>query len=139
MPDSSQDYELSSLKFYRENHDKQLYYNWSGKFWWINESGAEPQLLFHIIGMNATKVLLKTDPDAGEIGYRLNRELGLYCDPESEEVLTHWKNPHGETVSVVHIASRMLQGGLKEKSLQFPRDKTIFPRSPNSPSSIPIR
>ena len=137
MTDCAQDYQFSSLNFYRENHGQQLYYNWSGKIWWVPEPGADSTLLFHIIGMNATKVLLKTDPDEGEIGYRLNRELGLYCHPETDEILTHWTNPHGEKVSVVHIANRMVQGGLKEKIITIPKGKEYIAKVTEFPLVYP--
>ncbi len=122
MQDYSEDYEYSSLEFYRTNHGKQLYYNWSGDIWWTKEPGQPKEKLFSIIGMNATKVLLKSDPEAGEVGYRLNREIGLFCDPVTQDVLHYWQpDPSKPEVPVVHIANRMVQGSLKEQKNVIPK------------------
>ena len=80
MKDYSEDYEYSNLDFYRKNHGKQLYYNWAGDIWWIEEPDKPKEKLFSIIGMNATKVLLKSDPEQGEIGYRLNRDRAIQLE-----------------------------------------------------------
>jgi hypothetical protein len=66
MKDYSADYELSTLVFYRENHGKQLYYSWEGDIWWMETPDKPKEKLFSIIGMNATKILLKSDRDRGE-------------------------------------------------------------------------
>ena len=33
------EYEFDNLNFYRENHGKQLYYNWGGEVYWIESPG----------------------------------------------------------------------------------------------------
>lgn len=137
MVDLSEDYGYSSLDFYRSNHGKQLYYNWSGEIDWIAEPGQAPQKLFSIMGMNATKVLCKQDPDDGEVGYRLNRELGLYCDPDTQEVLSDWVSPMGERVSVVHIANRMVQGALKERMIVVPKGEAYLAKKTEFPLVYP--
>ncbi|MEM9136233.1 MAG: DUF1838 family protein [Cyanobacteria bacterium P01_F01_bin.42] len=131
------DYTYSSLDYYRKNHGKQLYYNWSGDIWWTLDPDQGEQKLFSIIGMNATKVFLKMDPDRGEMGHRLNRELALYCDPDTHEVLSHWQNPAGETVSVVHIANRMVQGSLLEKFITVPRGQDYIAKETKFPLEYP--
>ena len=137
MLDLSHDYTYSSLDFYRQNHGKQLYYNWSGEITWSLEPGQTPQKLCSIMGMNATKVLLKHDPDHGEMGYRLNRELGLYCDSETLEVLNHWISPAGEKVTVVHIANRMVQGALQEKMIVVPQGQPYLAKTTEFPLVYP--
>ena len=131
------DYSYSSLNFYRDYHGRQLYYSWSGEIWITLDPNSSEQKLFSIIGMNATKVLLKHDPEEGEIGYRLNRELGLYCHPETDEVLSSWQNPAGEDVSVVHIANRMVQGGLKEKTIVVPNGQDFIAKETCFPLEYP--
>jgi Protein of unknown function (DUF1838) len=122
IEDYSTDYELSTLAFYRENHGKQLYYSWEGDIWWTEVPGQAQKKLFSIIGMNATKVLLKSDSEHGEVGYRLNREIGLFCDPETHEILHNWQlKEDSQAVSVVHIANRMVQGSLREKKIVIPQ------------------
>jgi len=113
--------EYSSLDFYRKHHGKQLYYNWQGEIYWVEEPGHPKKKLFSIIGMNATKVFLKSNTEYGEAGYRLNREIGLYCDPVTEEILHYWQAGEGSpSVPVVHIANRMVQGAVRERKITIP-------------------
>ncbi|MEO0986140.1 MAG: DUF1838 family protein [Cyanobacteria bacterium J06639_14] len=124
----SQDYgeELvfSNLDFYRRNHGQQLYYSWSGEVSWTRQPGAEATKLFSIVGMNATKVFLKDHPEHGEVGYRINRELALYCDPESQEILYTWRSQSdAKPVSVIPIANRIVQGQVSPKLLKVPAGK----------------
>ncbi len=77
MSDYLDNYEFNNLDFYRKNHGLQLYYNWSGEIWWQETQHKPKEKLFSIIGMNATKVFIKPDAESGEVGYRINRELGL--------------------------------------------------------------
>ncbi|MBW4630630.1 MAG: DUF1838 domain-containing protein [Iphinoe sp. HA4291-MV1] len=116
MNDYLDDYELNNLDFYRKNHGLQLYYNWSGEVLWQEKPDKPKDKLFSIIGMNATKVFIKTDPNYGEVGYRINRELGLFCDPVTQEILQFWKSPNAtQVVPVVHIANRIVQGSVKPR------------------------
>ena len=132
-----QDYTYSSLDFYRENHGKQLYYKWFGNIWWQPIPTQVERKLFTIVGMNATKVLLKTDSQQGEVGYRLNRELGLYCHPDTQDVLSQWQNPFGNMVSVVHIANRMVQGSLREKTIVVPAGQDYVAKVTTFPLEYP--
>lgn len=123
MNNYSDEYELSTLNFYRENHGKQLYYYWQGEIWWTEQPDKPTEKLFSIIGMNATKVLLKPDPEYGEVGYRLNREIGLFCDPVTKEILHYWKpTEDSQKVPVVHITNRMVQGSLRERKIVIPKN-----------------
>ncbi|MBP5973824.1 DUF1838 family protein [Brasilonema sp. CT11] len=122
MSDYLDDYELNNLDFYRKNHGLQLYYNWSGEILWQEKPDLPREKLFSIIGMNATKVFIKPSPEYGEVGYRINRELGLFCDPVTQEILTYWKSPEAnQTVPVVHIANRIVQGSVKPKKFVIPK------------------
>ncbi len=137
--DYSEDYELSTLVFYRENHGKQLYYSWSGDIWWIEAPGQPKKKLFSIIGMNATKILLKSDPEYGEVGYRLNREIGLFCHPENKEILHYWKPREGsQEVPVVHIANRMVQGSLRERKIIIPQGQGYLAKVTEIPLEYPL-
>lgn len=120
--DYSENYEFNTLDFYRKNHELQLYYSWSGEVWWTEEPGKSVEKLFSIIGMNATKVFIKPHPEYGEVGYRINRELGLFCAPETKEILHYWQ-PRKDTqeVPVVHIANRIVQGSLQAKKVIIPK------------------
>ena len=56
--------------------------------------------------MNVRQCVSVTN-DQGEVGYRLiSREVMLYLDPDTGEVLRTWDNPYtGETVDVIHVAN----------------------------------
>jgi hypothetical protein len=111
MKDYLDDYEFSTLVFYRENHGKQLHYSWEGDIWWTEAPGKPKEKLFSIIGMNATKVFLKSDPEYGEVRYRLNREIGLFCNPETQEILHYWQpKAHSQEVPVLHESSKTHAG-----------------------------
>lgn len=113
-------YEISNLDFYRQYHGQQLYYRWEGTVWWQLSPETALEKIFAIAGMNATKVFLCSG-DAGEYGHRINRELGLYCDLETGDVLTQWQ-PFSDRppVPVVPIANRVVQGDVKPRTITIP-------------------
>ena len=80
-------------------------------FWWHGKAysrrmGERDKLLFLVEGMNVRQCTTVSDPDKGA-GFKLvSRELLLYKDPESGDVLATWDNPWtGETVDVLHVAN----------------------------------
>lgn len=68
--------------------------------------GERERLLFRALGMNIRRCTEVTDPVRGT-GYRLtSREVMLYLDPDTGEVLREWLNPWtGETLEVKHVAN----------------------------------
>ncbi|TVQ37881.1 MAG: DUF1838 domain-containing protein [Wenzhouxiangella sp.] len=68
--------------------------------------GEPDRRLFRVEGMNVRTCVTHEHPDHGT-GYRqVSREIMLYLDPESLEVLSTWDNPWtGETVQVLHVAN----------------------------------
>ena len=88
-----------------EADGKQAVYHWSGRAW-SRVEGEPDRLLFKIEGMNVRQCTTVTDPQRGK-GYRLvSREILLYLDPVTGEVVRNWKNPWtGETVEVLHVAN----------------------------------
>lgn len=80
-------------------------------YWWHGNAysrrqGERDKLLFKVEGMNIRACSTVNDPERGE-GYKLvSRELLLYKDAETGEVLATWDNPWtGETVDVLHVAN----------------------------------
>ena len=80
-------------------------------YWWHGEAysrrmGERDRLLFLVEGMNIRACTAVSDPDRGD-GFKLvSRELLLYKDPQTGEVLDTWENPWtGETVDVLHVAN----------------------------------
>ena len=80
-------------------------------YWWHGKAysrrmGERDRLLFLVEGMNVRACTSASDPDKGE-GFKLvSREILLYKDPVTGEVLSTWDNPWtGESVTVMHVAN----------------------------------
>lgn len=80
-------------------------------FWWHGKAfsrrmGERDKELFVVEGMNVRQCTAVSDPEKGD-GFKLvSREILLYKDPQSGEVLSTWDNPWtGETVEVMHVAN----------------------------------
>lgn len=88
-----------------EADGKPAVYHWSGKIY-SRVQGEPDRLLFLAEGMNVRQCVTVTDPQRGK-GWRLvSREILLYLDPQTGEVVRNWKNPWtGETVEAVHVAN----------------------------------
>ncbi len=78
-------------------------------FWWFGTAysrrmGERDKALFQVEGMNTRACVSDTHPERGK-GFRLvSREILLYKDPKTGEVLNQWENPWtGETVDVLHV------------------------------------
>ncbi|MEM7049224.1 MAG: DUF1838 family protein [Acidobacteriota bacterium] len=89
--------------------------NWEdGKpavYWWTGSTysrvpGERDRKLFDYMGMNVRACKGMHDPERGP-GYRMvSRELLIYLDPSSGEIMRTWENPWtGEELEVVHIAN----------------------------------
>jgi len=80
-------------------------YHWSGKVY-SRVEGEPDRLLFLGEGMNIRQCVAVDDAKRGH-GYRqVSREVMLFLDPKTGQVLRQWQNPWtGETVDVVHIAN----------------------------------
>lgn len=80
-------------------------YWWSGRVY-SRMPGERDRHLFNVEGMNIRQCGTVSDEERGE-GYRfVSREIMLYLDPETNEILREWENPwSGETVEVIHVAN----------------------------------
>ena len=80
-------------------------YYWHGRAF-SRRMGERDKLLFLVEGMNVRSCKTVTDPQKGE-GYKLvTKEILLYKDAKTGEVLSTWDNPWtGETVDVLHVAN----------------------------------
>ncbi len=78
--------------------------------WWGNAyariPGQRDKHLFQLEGMNVRHCVTLNDKEKGE-GYRLiSREIMLYLDPKTGEVLRTWENPWtGKSNEVIHVAN----------------------------------
>ncbi len=99
-------------------------YTWSGRAY-ARVPGERDRHLFNLLGMNIRQCGSVMDPDRGE-GYRLvSREIMLYLDPETNEILDEWQNPwSGESVAVIHVANDPVN-----QRPSFGKDASGAPRS----------
>ena len=80
-------------------------YWWSGRMW-ARVPGEPNRLLFNVHGMNMRQCSVKQDPVRGFCYRSVSREVMLYLDPVTNEVVRRWKNPwSSEEVDVVHVAN----------------------------------
>jgi hypothetical protein len=80
-------------------------YHWSGKAY-ARIEGEPDRILFAVEGMNVRQCVTINDPVKGP-GFRMvSRELMLYLNPKTGEVLKTWTNPWtNKTVDVLHVAN----------------------------------
>jgi hypothetical protein len=86
-------------------------FSWHGHAY-ARVPGEKDRLLFRVEGMNIRQCVGVSDPKRGE-GFRLlSREILLYQDPATGEVLKTWNNPWtGEQVEVVQVANDPVNSG----------------------------
>ena len=78
---------------------------WEGRLY--SRAPAErDRLIFSVIGINTRQCARVTDPQRGS-GFRsVSREIMVYLDPVTGEIIDQWQNPWtGETVDVIHVAN----------------------------------
>ncbi len=99
-----------SVQLHRKVHcsledNRPVVYGWQGRAY-ARVPGERDRHLFNLLGMNVRQCGTVEDPARGT-GYRLvSREVMLYLDPVSNEILRHWDNPWtGESVEVIHVAN----------------------------------
>jgi len=80
-------------------------YGWRG-YAFSRVEGEADRKLFNVEGMNIRQCVTVNDPEKGE-GFRLiTREILLYLDPKTNEVLRTWTNPWtGANIQVLHVAN----------------------------------
>lgn len=85
--------------------DKPITYYWHGRAY-SRRMGERDKNIFNVEGMNIRSCRAVNDEERG-LGYKLvTREILLYKDAKTGEVLKTWDNPWtGETVDVLHVAN----------------------------------
>lgn len=78
---------------------------WEGRMY-SRIAGEKDRHIFDVIGINTRQCERHKDPVRGD-GFRsISREIMVYLDPATGEIIDQWKNPWtGETVEVVHVAN----------------------------------
>jgi hypothetical protein len=88
-----------------EADGKPAVYHWAGKFY-SRVTGEPDRLLFTGEGMNIRTCVTVDDPKRGKGWRMVSREIMLYLDPKTGEVVRKWTNPWtDEVVDVMHIAN----------------------------------
>lgn len=92
-----------------EDRDPQVY-RWFGKGY-ARVPGERDRHLFNLDGMNIRQCVTIEDETLGT-GYRMvSREIMLYLDPETNEVMETFDNPWtGESNEVIHVANDPVNG-----------------------------
>lgn len=78
---------------------------WEGRLY-SRAPAEKDQVIFSVIGINTRQCARFTDAERGT-GFRsVSREIMVYLDPVTNEIIDEWKNPwSGETVKVIHVAN----------------------------------
>jgi hypothetical protein len=78
---------------------------WEGRMY-SRIPGEKDRHIFDVVGINTRQCERHKDPARGE-GYRsVSREIMVYLDPATGEIIDQWKNPWtGEMVEVIHVAN----------------------------------
>ena len=85
-------------------------YRWTGRAYG-RQDGQPDKLLFKLEGMNIRQCVSVEDPKRGKGFRQVSREIMLYLDPKTGEVLRQWTNPYtGETMDVLHVANDPVNG-----------------------------
>jgi hypothetical protein len=102
------------------------FYWWSGKVYG-RRAGEPDRHLFNVQGVNPRACRFIDDPARGRGYQAAARELMLYLDPVTNEVLKTWQNPWtGEQVEVIH----MVNDPASMRAPRFPRDPAGQPTPP---------
>jgi hypothetical protein len=86
-------------------HGVTRYGMWEGKLY-SRIPGEKDRHLFNVVGINTRQCARLSDPVRGS-GYRsVSREIMVYLDPATNEIIDRWLNPWtGATVDVIHVAN----------------------------------
>lgn len=83
---------------------------WKGEVF-SRKVGEADKKLFNVEGINVRTCGKVSDPKRGDGVRSVSREILLYLDPKTNQVLSKWNNPWtGQTVDVLHIANDPVNG-----------------------------
>ncbi|MEM1411815.1 MAG: DUF1838 family protein [Pseudomonadota bacterium] len=90
--------------------EKPVVYAWYGKAY-ARVPGERDKHLFNLDGMNIRQCTTIEDPERGT-GYRMvSREIMLYLDPQTNEVMRTWTNPWTDAeLTPIHVANDPVNG-----------------------------
>ncbi|MEM9303414.1 MAG: DUF1838 family protein [Pseudomonadota bacterium] len=89
---------------------KPVFYMWSGTAWG-RRAGEADKMLFRVTGMNVRTCGTLEDPVRGTGWRQVSREIMVYQDPRTGEIVDEWENPYtGKTVKVLHVENDPVNG-----------------------------
>jgi len=102
---------------------------WEGRAY-SRVPGEKDRHIFNVVGLNTRQCNVVEDPVKGKGFKSVSREIMLYMDPETNEILDKWMNPWlGKEVNVLHVANDPvnMRGTLYEKNEEgeYARTTTI--------------
>ena len=105
-PNKPEDAILLQQKFTCSLVEGETTYGWWQGSFYSRVEGERDRELFKVIGVNVRQCKNYDHPERGH-GFRsVSREVMLYLDPDSGEVLKTWTNPWtGEELEVIHVAN----------------------------------
>jgi len=84
---------------------KVRYGMWEGRAY-SRVPGEKDKHLFNLVGLNTRQCEMVTDPIKGDGFKSVSREIMMYLDPETNEILDTWVNPwNGNEVEILHVAN----------------------------------
>jgi hypothetical protein len=86
-----------------------VFWFWQGEAY-ARRAGEKDRMLFKVEGINV-RTCAKMSDQRGEYVRSVSRELLLYIDPQTNQVLSKWTNPWtNEVVDVLHVANDPVNG-----------------------------
>lgn len=84
---------------------KTRYGMWEGKAY-SRIPGEKDKHLFNVVGINTRQCDVENDEKRGKKFRSVSREIMMYLDPETNEILDTWENPwNGQKSEVLHVAN----------------------------------
>ena len=78
---------------------------WEGRAY-SRIAGEKDRHLFNLVGINTRQCTMVVDPIKGKGFKSVSREIMMYLDPETNEILDSWINPwNNNKVEILHVAN----------------------------------
>lgn len=122
---------LATNKLFCDNKPETMALYWWQGVVYSRIPGEKDKHIFNVQGMNARQCARFEDPVKG-IGFRsVSREIMLYLDPQTNEILRSWENPiTGESVEVMHVHN----DPVNSRATRFAKSDKGEPRASFDPS-----
>jgi hypothetical protein len=94
--------------------EEDVFISWNGTVYDMRDVNSDdtqkPEIIFQVSGFNVARCYQVTLPGSNiTYWFKSSREIMLYLDKDTGEVLNTWTNPNGVQVPVVHVANNPAQ------------------------------